>query len=666
MAWNGCRTQTVHVNARDNAGYTPLHESCVRGSVQVARHLIYYGADVNCCSQEGIRPIHDAIENDHIEVVRLLLVHGADPLIATYAGRTPVRIARSLSMLQTLQGYIGDLNGWSDGEEEDDDEDEERVEEIPWRFTSSLTFYESSQEEKCSPCVDLPCAPPDDSGDVFDDGPTSAINVFHLALEGEDRTPQPFSLLDEVLNRLAIPRDKLSALYEWKLSSVTLSSERVREVASCCCSNVSIRLPQSGEVTLLPLATLREIEAALRKQGSSAWLVGSAGPGRPGSAPSGGTVKVKKEPLDSFGSSGSSSSPSASQASFSSSSSAAAGKGNPSGMGYRHYNFSSISGGSLHSHNNNNNSSSSSSSSTTMMPTTSPLGHSDKPESVRRSDALSRVPILTKMEQQAGGFSASGAGQQLFSSDGFRAKQVLQPARDLFHPVSSTPTTPTSAAFKGKTSPSAFSLASAASSLTTTTSALGGAISSSIPSSTSFFSKHTKLKTTSSFPFSSSTSSFSSSLGLNQQKGSYQGSSSALHSSWSPQPPSSSSSSFTSSSAEQRQQPHHGHQGLKKSGAADHQRSSHHHQQQQTHHHVKQQQQRSTPTSHGSSSSYGKSTQSTSSKEGRSSTGSGSSAQRKVKKDDPEGSWLNTPMFSDDSSSSPFHTSIDFDSENSD
>ncbi|RUS78878.1 hypothetical protein EGW08_013353, partial [Elysia chlorotica] len=138
------RTQTVHVNARDNAGYTPLHESCVRGSVQVARHLIYYGADVNCCSQEGIRPIHDAIENDHIEVVRLLLVHGADPLIATYAGRTPVRIARSLSMLQTLQGYIGDLNGWSDGEEDDDDEDEERAEEIPWRFTSSLTFYASS------------------------------------------------------------------------------------------------------------------------------------------------------------------------------------------------------------------------------------------------------------------------------------------------------------------------------------------------------------------------------------------------------------------------------------------------------------------------------------------------------------------------------------------
>lgn len=37
------------------------------------------------------------------------------------------------------------------------------------------------------PCVDLPSDPPDDSNDVFDDGPTSAINVFNLAMEGEDR-----------------------------------------------------------------------------------------------------------------------------------------------------------------------------------------------------------------------------------------------------------------------------------------------------------------------------------------------------------------------------------------------------------------------------------------------------------------------------------------------
>ncbi|XP_059178197.1 uncharacterized protein LOC131957416 [Physella acuta] len=258
------KTKTVHVNARDNAGYTPLHESCVRGSVAVARHLIYYGADVNCCSQDGIRPIHDAIENDHLEVVRLLLVHGADPLIATYAGRTPVRIAKSLPMLQTLQGYIGDLNGWVE-EEEEEDSDQVQLEEIPWRFTTTITL-KNIQTESYSPFVDLPADPADDSTDVFDDGPTSAINVFNLALDGEDRTPQPFCLLDEVLFRLCMAKENLTALFQWKPTSITLSCERVREVASCCCSNVSIRLPQSGKVTLLPLSSLREIETALKIQ----------------------------------------------------------------------------------------------------------------------------------------------------------------------------------------------------------------------------------------------------------------------------------------------------------------------------------------------------------------------------------------------------------------
>ena len=48
-------TGNVDVNARDNAGYTPLHECCVRGHRAVAIQLLKYGADVNCCSVDGIR-----------------------------------------------------------------------------------------------------------------------------------------------------------------------------------------------------------------------------------------------------------------------------------------------------------------------------------------------------------------------------------------------------------------------------------------------------------------------------------------------------------------------------------------------------------------------------------------------------------------------------------
>lgn len=70
------------VNARDNAGYTPLHECSSRGNLEIARLLLQHSADVNASATGGIRPLHDAIENDHIEIVRLLLSYGADPHIS--------------------------------------------------------------------------------------------------------------------------------------------------------------------------------------------------------------------------------------------------------------------------------------------------------------------------------------------------------------------------------------------------------------------------------------------------------------------------------------------------------------------------------------------------------------------------------------------------------
>ncbi len=45
----------VDVNVRDNAGYTPLHESCVSGSLEIARALIGRGAEVNAKALDGTR-----------------------------------------------------------------------------------------------------------------------------------------------------------------------------------------------------------------------------------------------------------------------------------------------------------------------------------------------------------------------------------------------------------------------------------------------------------------------------------------------------------------------------------------------------------------------------------------------------------------------------------
>lgn len=72
---------------KDNAGYTPLHEACSRGHLDIARLLLQHGANPSETSPSGIRPLHDAVENGDMEIVRLLLAYGADPQLATYAGR---------------------------------------------------------------------------------------------------------------------------------------------------------------------------------------------------------------------------------------------------------------------------------------------------------------------------------------------------------------------------------------------------------------------------------------------------------------------------------------------------------------------------------------------------------------------------------------------------
>lgn len=76
----------MHPDQKDNAGYTPLHEACSRGRVDIARALLQYGANHSETAHSGIRPLHEAVDNGYMEIVRLLLSYGADPLLATYAG----------------------------------------------------------------------------------------------------------------------------------------------------------------------------------------------------------------------------------------------------------------------------------------------------------------------------------------------------------------------------------------------------------------------------------------------------------------------------------------------------------------------------------------------------------------------------------------------------
>jgi Ankyrin repeats (3 copies) len=95
---------------KDNAGYTPLHEACSRGHLEIARILLQYGANHSETALSGIRPLHEAIENGHIEIVRLLISFGADPCLATYSGQLPISMAEDKDMEDFLSEYLIDID----------------------------------------------------------------------------------------------------------------------------------------------------------------------------------------------------------------------------------------------------------------------------------------------------------------------------------------------------------------------------------------------------------------------------------------------------------------------------------------------------------------------------------------------------------------------------
>ncbi|XP_068921803.1 BCL-6 corepressor isoform X6 [Petaurus breviceps papuanus] len=183
------------VNHRDNAGYCALHEACARGWLSIVRHLLEYGADVNCSAQDGTRPIHDAVENDHLEIVRLLLSYGADPTLATYSGRTIVKMTHSELMELFLTEYLTDLQGRSG-----DDPG------VCWDFYGS-SVCDPSDESGFDVLANPPGPEDDDDEEVFSDvfefefseGPLLPCYNIQVSLS---QGPRNWLLLSDVVKKL--------------------------------------------------------------------------------------------------------------------------------------------------------------------------------------------------------------------------------------------------------------------------------------------------------------------------------------------------------------------------------------------------------------------------------------------------------------------------------
>ncbi|GBM22976.1 BCL-6 corepressor [Araneus ventricosus] len=219
------KSKCVSVNARDNAGYTPLHECCSRGHLDIARALLQYGADVNAGAAGGIRPLHDAVENDHVEIVRLLLSYGADPTIATYSGLEPIKLARSAMMAEFLQGFLADISGEVDSRPH-----------LPWRFWGSAKCLDPEDGG-----YDVFSGVPSDGEDegegdndfLFEVSDSPHLPTFRLLLPAASSKAQGNYLrLNDVLRKLSITKEEFLKKYR-HIEILSLPRHEFEASATC-------------------------------------------------------------------------------------------------------------------------------------------------------------------------------------------------------------------------------------------------------------------------------------------------------------------------------------------------------------------------------------------------------------------------------------------------
>jgi ankyrin repeat protein len=90
------------VNAKDNAGWTPLHESCNQGCLEIVKLLVEHNADVNALGYQNNTPLHEATLNKQFECVKYLLENGASQQLRNQYGVLAKDFVRSLPEYKQL------------------------------------------------------------------------------------------------------------------------------------------------------------------------------------------------------------------------------------------------------------------------------------------------------------------------------------------------------------------------------------------------------------------------------------------------------------------------------------------------------------------------------------------------------------------------------------
>ncbi|CAG7837055.1 unnamed protein product [Allacma fusca] len=205
-------------NSKDNAGYSPLHETCIKGHLEVAKVLLAYGANPSQAAPGGIRPLHEACENGHVELVRLLVSYGADPLLATYAGQSPMELAEPHEPVRRLlQEHIKDVQGKPN---------------TPWVFRGSGNWAEDKFDSgfEITDAVPSPDAGADPEAFEFEASENTLPPLYRL--KGENETSF-YVLLQDLLNYIGQPKDRFLKNNP-TADVVELNSNDFLEQAHCC------------------------------------------------------------------------------------------------------------------------------------------------------------------------------------------------------------------------------------------------------------------------------------------------------------------------------------------------------------------------------------------------------------------------------------------------
>ncbi|HVN77627.1 MAG TPA: ankyrin repeat domain-containing protein [Terriglobia bacterium] len=88
-----------NISARNATKVMPLHSAAAQkdsvAAVAISKDLLDHGAQVNARQQAGWTPLHQAAASGNAELLKLLLSHGADRSATSEDGRTPIQMAEA-------------------------------------------------------------------------------------------------------------------------------------------------------------------------------------------------------------------------------------------------------------------------------------------------------------------------------------------------------------------------------------------------------------------------------------------------------------------------------------------------------------------------------------------------------------------------------------------